>query len=160
VSGWWLAFSAEQELNDQHHPDFSDVSYDWSLQEDSFMRIFPFRRVQYRWLLASVAAVGVIGTAAAQSDNQPAVNIVEGSPTDITSWAFDNPNLSIAAGQTVTWTNTGAQQHTVTTDDASVDSGLIDPDNTFSYEFDVPGTYTYHCTPHPWMKATVTVTGG
>jgi plastocyanin len=119
----------------------------------------PFSR---RGLVGPIAGLAMMlaalpPTAAAQ--DQPAINIVEGSPTDITSWAFDNTNLTIPAGMTVTWTNTGAQQHTVTADDASVDSGMIDPGNTFTFEFDTPGTFTYHCTPHPWMKATITVQG-
>jgi amicyanin len=119
------------------------------------------RRVRRTAVLGAVALLSLIGaalpaTTAAQSD-QPALNMVEGSPTDITSWAFDNPNLAISAGQTVTWTNMGSMQHSVTADDGSFDSGLVDPNNTFSMEFDNPGTYNYHCTPHPWMKATITV---
>ena len=89
-----------------------------------------------------------------------------GVTANVTSSSADtiviNGNLvfgNLAAGQTVTWTNTGAQQHTVTADDTSLDSGLIDPGNTFSFEFDTPGIYTYHCTPHPWMKSTITVNG-
>jgi plastocyanin len=107
--------------------------------------------------LALVSAALPVTTAA--QDDQPAVNIIEPSPTDILNWGYDNTNLSVSAGQTVTWTNAGAQQHTVTADDTSLDSGLIDPGNTFSFEFDNPGIFTYHCTPHPWMKATITVSG-
>ena|SRR5579872_3421749 len=120
-----------------------------------------FSRLRRAALLAVVGGLALVGaalpaTTSAQSD-QPAVNMVEGSPTDITSWGFDNQNIAISAGQSVTWTNMGSMQHSVTADDASFDSGLVDPGNTFSMEFDNPGTYTYHCTPHPWMKATVTV---
>jgi plastocyanin len=107
--------------------------------------------------LALIAAAMPMTTAA--RDDQPAVNIVEPTPTDVLMWGYDTPNLAISAGQTVTWTNTGAQQHTVTADDTSLDSGLIDPGNSFSFEFDTPGVYTYHCTPHPWMMASITVSG-
>ncbi len=106
--------------------------------------------------LALIAAA-LPGITAAQ-DDQPAVNIIEPSPTDIMAWGYDNPNLSDTQGQTVIWINIGAQQHTVTADDASLDSGMVDPGNTFSVEFDNPGIFTYHCTPHPWMTATITVT--
>jgi plastocyanin len=114
-------------------------------------------------LLALVVGLALVGAtlpavAIAQSD-QPSVNMIEPSATDIMNWGFDSPDLSVSAGQTVVWTNTGAQPHTVTADDnASFDSGLVDPGNTFSLEFDNPGVYAYHCTPHPWMKATITVT--
>jgi plastocyanin len=30
---------------------------------------------------------------------------------------------------------------------------------TFSFTFMQPGTYTYHCTVHPYMKGTIVVTG-
>jgi len=110
-------------------------------------------------LIVGFALIGAALPAVSAAQDQPAVNIVEPSPTDALGWGFDTDNLNVAAGQTVTWTNTGAQQHTVTADDTSLDSGLIDPGNAFSFEFDTPGIYTYHCTPHPWMKATITVNG-
>jgi amicyanin len=106
-------------------------------------------------MVAGLTLLVVSLPVAAQS--APAVNIVEGSPTDINSWAFDTPNLAVSAGDTVTWTNAGSMQHTVTADDASYDSGMLNVGDTFSQEFDTPGTYTYHCTPHPWMKGTITV---
>jgi plastocyanin len=56
--------------------------------------------------------------------------------------------LHITPGQTVTWTNSDPFQHTVTADDASFDSGLIDAGATFSQEFDTPGVYQYFCQPH------------
>jgi plastocyanin len=114
-----------------------------------------------RWLPGLLAGLALVGAAlpalVAAQDDQPAVNIVEPSPSDALGWGFDAQDISISAGQTVTWTNTGAQMHTVTADDTSFDSGLIDPGNTFSFEFDTPGVYTYHCSPHPWMKASITV---
>ena len=110
-------------------------------------------------LIVGFALIGAALPGVSAAQDQPAVNVVEPSPTDALGWGFDTDNLSVAAGQTVTWTNTGAQQHTVTADDTSLDSGLIDPGNTFSFEFDTPGIYTYHCTPHPWMKSTITVNG-
>ncbi len=116
-----------------------------------------------RVLVGFVAAVALTGAALPSmtlAQSAPAsVSIVEPSPTDIMNWGLDTPNVTIAAGQSVAWTNTGAQVHTVTADDGSFDSGSIASGSTSSLEFDTPGTFTYHCTPHPWMKATVTVTG-
>ncbi len=78
-------------------------------------------------LIAGLALIAAALPGVSAAQDQPAVNIVEPSPTDALGWGFDPVNLSVAAGQTVTWTNTGAQQHTVTADDMSLDSGLIDP---------------------------------
>jgi plastocyanin len=62
--------------------------------------------------------------------------------------AFAPVVVHITPGQTVLWTNSDALQHTVTADDGSFDSGLIDGGGTFSQEFDAPGTYQYYCQPH------------
>jgi plastocyanin len=62
-------------------------------------------------------------------------------------------------GTTVVWTNTGAVAHTVTADDgASFDSGSLDPKATFALTPAAAGTFAYHCTFHPWMKGTLSVT--
>jgi plastocyanin len=47
--------------------------------------------------------------------------------------------------------------HSVTADDGTWDSGLIEPGAIWRHTFDMPGTYTFHCTPHPFMKGMVTV---
>jgi plastocyanin len=62
---------------------------------------------------------------------------------------FDPDSLTVAAGTTVTWTNEDSVAHTVTSDDGLFDSGNINKGDTFSYTFDKPGTYDYHCTLHP-----------
>jgi nitrite reductase (NO-forming) len=68
--------------------------------------------------------------------------------------------LEIAVGDTVTWTNddTGVV-HTVTAADGSFDSGFLGPGQSWSYTFTEPGEFEYVCTPHPWMRAKVLVTG-
>jgi plastocyanin len=85
--------------------------------------------------------------------------IVQPSPAAL-SWAFSPPALTVKVGDTISWTNTGALVHTVTADDGSFDSGLLNTGESWSHTFSTPGTYAYHCTPHPWMKATVVVQGG
>jgi hypothetical protein len=39
------------------------------------------------------------------------------------------------------------------------DSGAVQPGQSYSFTFDKPGTYTYHCEIHPDMTGTVTVSG-
>jgi plastocyanin len=56
--------------------------------------------------------------------------------------------VHVGPGATVAWVNTSTLAHTVTADDASFDSGSIDPDGTFTMTFDAPGTYQYFCQPH------------
>ena len=76
--------------------------------------------------------------------------------------AFSPATLTIKAGTTVTWKNTTAVPHTVTSDDGkSFDSGSSNPIaaqvGTFSFTFTTPGTFAYHCSIHPFMKATIIV---
>jgi plastocyanin len=76
---------------------------------------------------------------------------------------FDEADITVEAGTTVTWVQRGQYGHTTTSYDGLWDSGLIEgnTDGTFSYTFDEPGTYEYFCGPHEdvGMVGTVTVTG-
>ena len=75
---------------------------------------------------------------------------------EITAMAFPD-ETPVAKGDTVVWTNRMSMQHTVTADDGSFDSGLIDPNRSYERVFDRPGDYAYHCTPHPFMTGHVIV---
>ncbi|HEX6749290.1 MAG TPA: cupredoxin family copper-binding protein [Longimicrobium sp.] len=71
--------------------------------------------------------------------------------------AFVPARIEIEAGTTVEWTNNDPLQHSVTADDGSFQSGLIGSGNSWRHTFLRPGTYAFHCTPHPFMKGTVVV---
>ena len=68
--------------------------------------------------------------ALAADDNEQGaqVNVVEPAFRLPQEWTYDANDLTVAVGTTVTWTNTGAVAHTVTSDDgASFDSGSLVP---------------------------------
>lgn len=67
---------------------------------------------------------------------------------------FQPQSVTINAGDTITWTNTGAAPHTATASDGSWDSGNLDPGQTFSRTFDTPGTYNYYCRYHGTPEGT------
>ena len=78
------------------------------------------------------------------------------------SFACSPASLTIKSGTTVTWKNTTAVPHMVTSDDGkSFDSGTAKPiaaqSGTFSFTFATPGTFAYQCAIHPFMKATIIV---
>lgn len=79
----------------------------------------------------------------------------------ISNFAFSPSTLKVKKGSTITWTNNDSAGHTVTSDDDStvsgLDSELLAQGKTFSFTFDKVGIYSYHCTPHPNMTATVEV---
>ncbi|MET4047826.1 MULTISPECIES: cupredoxin family copper-binding protein [unclassified Rhodococcus (in: high G+C Gram-positive bacteria)] len=68
-------------------------------------------------------------------------------------------SITVDVGDTVTWVfDDGGMTHDVVADDKSFRSPLM-TSNTFTHTFTEPGTYTYHCTPHPDMMGTVLVQG-
>lgn len=88
--------------------------------------------------------------------------------------AFDPAELTVAAGDTVTFVVGGATPHTTTCDPAKLpgvaalpegaavwDSGPLQPGQRFSVRLTVAGVYTYACRDHAaqGMVGTVTVGG-
>jgi plastocyanin len=75
------------------------------------------------------------------------------------SYAFSPASATITVGDTVTWTNTDQAPHDVTTTSApvSIHSSELSTGQSWSYTFTVPGTYSYICSIHPDMKATLVV---
>ncbi len=74
------------------------------------------------------------------------------------AWQFSPARLEVAVGTTVTWTNETVVAHTISSDDVDFDnSGYLDPGQSFSETFTKPGTYQYHCDPHPWMTGEIIV---
>jgi plastocyanin len=81
------------------------------------------------------------------------ISIVNGSDG---SFGFSPATLTIKTGTTVIWKNVSSTAHTVTTDDGSTaDSGTIPAGGTFQFTFKTPGSFSYHCNYHPYMRATV-----
>jgi predicted lipoprotein with Yx(FWY)xxD motif/plastocyanin len=82
-----------------------------------------------------------------------------GAQATIVDFDFSPASITVGVGGTVTWKNTGTRNHTVTADDGSFDSGSLASGATFTETFTKAGSYTYHCSIHPSMTATVVVGG-
>jgi plastocyanin len=65
--------------------------------------------------------------------------------------------LKIHVGDRVKFINDDDEAHTVTSQDKSFDSGGLDTNGTWVHTFTKPGTYSYFCELHPYMKATIVV---
>jgi plastocyanin len=89
----------------------------------------------------------------------PAVPVA-GNAVAITNFAFAPAALTVKAGTTVTWTNKDADAHTVTSQGSGgpLQSAALATGRSYSFTFTTPGTFSYLCTIHPFMTATVTVT--
>jgi amicyanin len=85
---------------------------------------------------------------------------VAGDAVAIKNFAFSPATLKVKVGTTVTWTNQDTDAHTVTSagSGGALHSAALNSHATYSYTFTKPGTYSYLCTIHPFMTATVEVT--
>ena len=110
--------------------------------------------------LSVLALVVFVPTAVAQGAGVEAVPVQDARSVGIGDNFFDPPDAAVEPGTTITWTNNGAVPHTVTADDGSFDSGVLNPGDSYTVAFDGQGTVTYHCTIHPEMRGSVTVGGG
>ena len=63
--------------------------------------------------------------------------------------------MTVHSGERVVWTNKDPVPHTVT--QPAFDSHLLAPNASWSYVAGKPGRYTYQCTSHPAMRATLIV---
>ncbi len=94
------------------------------------------------------------------------ISVPEGSGVpgcDETNECYIPFNVSISAGEEITWSNDDSAAHTVTsgtpTDgpDGIFDSSLFMAGGTFSVTLDESGEYPYFCMVHPWMTGNISV---
>jgi len=94
------------------------------------------------------------------------ISVPEGTGTpgcDETNACYIPFNVSISAGEEITWSNDDTAAHTVTSGspadgpDGNFDSGLFMAGGTFSTTLDESGEYSYFCMVHPWMTGNITV---
>jgi amicyanin len=103
----------------------------------------------------TTTSAGVTDTTAATASTggqgQPGAQVV------ISDYKYAPDAITIKAGESVTWTNEDSVRHNAAADDNAFEGPLLSKGESYTFTFDAPGSYPYHCTPHPFMKATVTV---
>lgn len=97
--------------------------------------------------LATLLAVLVWASGAARAETY----VVE-----LSNFAVEPPALTIQVGDTVEWRILSGR-HSSTSKDDAWDSGELVQGAMFTQRFDVPGVYPYFCTPHDFMRGTITV---
>jgi YVTN family beta-propeller protein len=100
----------------------------------------------------SVKATVPVGNAPRKIVVQPSAASAQ---VTIDKFAFSPATQTIAAGQSVTFTNNDAVTHTAT--GARWDSGDIAPGASFTVNGLPSGSYSYQCSIHPFMNGTVIV---
>jgi amicyanin len=98
--------------------------------------------------VAGAAVACVIASSVAQNNTVPVT---------IDNFVFEPPRLTVKAGTTVTWTNRDDIPHTVAAKDRQFKSKVMDTNESYSFTFATPGEYSYFCSLHPHMTATIVV---
>lgn len=93
---------------------------------------------------------------------------------DIKDFKYEQPNIKIKKGTKVTWTNRDTVRHNVMAEHEGSDQAhnpptadQVDPNElagpllakgeSYSFTFKEVNSQPYHCSPHPFMKGSVTV---
>ncbi len=117
-----------------------------------------------RFLVLSTIAAAAILLASCSGSSDDDTTSDTGASGDaavtIVNFSFGPAGVDISVGDTITWTNDPASVgHTATSDDGIWDSSLIKAGNSFDHTFTEAGRFTYFCSIHPSMKASITVNG-
>jgi plastocyanin len=150
--GPFVIVARAQDANAAIEPNTSSLAFTWSSWDGKTSTANVASNA------VAVAAPASVAAAPPPSASVAAAQIVE-PQVGALSWGFSPDTVTVKVGDSITWTNTGSLQHSVTADDGSFNSGLLSTGQTFTQSFNTAGTFAYHCAPHPWMKATVVVQG-
>ncbi|HEX3632770.1 MAG TPA: plastocyanin/azurin family copper-binding protein [Casimicrobiaceae bacterium] len=88
---------------------------------------------------------------------QTAMKAGGAATVSIANFAFVPGELTIAAGDTVTWSNDDGAPHGLAYKDGAPGTNLLLPGAKFARTFDRPGSYDYVCSVHPYMSGKVFV---
>jgi MYXO-CTERM domain-containing protein len=108
------------------------------------------KRAARRVLPGALLLVAVLAAAPTVFAADHAVKII--------GFGFTPNTVTVAVGDSVTWTNGDGVTHTATADDASFDTGQIGAGTTSTtITFSTAGTFAYHCSIHSSMHGTIVV---
>ncbi len=99
-------------------------------------------------LLVSSLIIGICHGSAFAAEHQVAIK----------GMAFSPAELTVEAGDTVTFTNEDLAPHTGTATDKSFDTGILNQGESKTVEITKAGAVDYFCIVHPSMKGKVTAT--
>lgn len=115
-----------------------------------------------RWLTLAAAAVVLTGcyhqAVPTPTPVSEAVAETEAS-VEIKDFAFSPATIAVKPGAKISVTNQDSVGHTLTSDDGkSFDTGVLTQGKSATVTAPTtPGSYPFHCTPHPYMKGTLLV---
>lgn len=109
------------------------------------------------WMSSSGSQNSVTPSGSMESAPTTETSVISENAVILKDFSFNPQTLTVKAGETVTFTNEDVAGHSVTADDDSFDSGILNQAERTTVTFDQTGTFGFHCTPHPNMKVTIVV---
>ncbi|MDO5705179.1 MAG: amicyanin [Paracoccus sp. (in: a-proteobacteria)] len=117
-----------------------------------------------RSLLAAITLTLTAATGAWAADKVEVLDAVPegGAVVEIDKLKYLTPEITIKAGETVTWTNLEVMPHNAhfiggVVGDEALQGPMLKKGESWTVRFNEAGTYDYHCTPHPFMRGKVIV---
>ena len=101
--------------------------------------------------LGAIAPLVAIAIAAASPARAAIIEV------KIDNFSFNPKQVTVKAGDTVTWVNHDDIPHTVMSKTMVFRSKALDSDDKFSFTFTAPGSFDYFCSLHPMMTGTIVV---
>lgn len=116
-------------------------------------------------LVTFITVCGCTGSGPSPSPATTQAQVPGTTTVTIQNFAFNPASITVTKGTTVTWVNEDTANHQIVNDaQGSIAQGALFTSDSlpngarYSFKFDNPGTYSYHCSIHPSMMATVIVT--
>lgn len=106
------------------------------------------------------ASTSTTPSSSTNTSTSPSQASMSTDKVSISNFSFSPSSITVKKGTTVTWTNLDDTNHTVTENDGKQGpaSASLAKNATYAFTYTQTGTFSYHCTFHPMMVATVTVT--
>jgi len=83
--------------------------------------------------------------------------LARAATVEITKFAFEPKEITVAPGTSITWSNNDEIPHTVNATDKGFHSPAMDTGDRYEHTFTQPGDYAYFCAVHPFMTGIVHV---
>jgi plastocyanin len=116
-----------------------------------------FRRLLAPAAAAAIAAALLVPSRAAEARTPSPAAQRAGASVTVADMAFSPASVTVAVGESVTWTFQDSISHTTTSDQGFWDSGTRSGGATYARAFTSAGTFAYHCSIHSMMHGKVRV---
>lgn len=97
------------------------------------------------------------GASSPAATTTPESTGARGTLVTIENFAYSPPLLRADVGQEITVKNADGVAHTLTAEDRSFSTGTLDPSGSATVKPARPGTFSYFCEIHQYMKGQLTV---